>query len=378
MSAPPPAAAVHSRVAEASPSGESARFVRQAHAIVRDLMRPRPLRYWADFTVTIAVAYVAFATYLRASPFSLLQGAAFVVCGLAMYRAVVFTHEITHHRGASFAAFTFAWNVLCGVPLMMPSFMYGNHNGHHTSEAYGTWSDPEYILHSPEWRFKVTVFLLLPVVYPILVVLRFLVFTPLTLLSTRMNRFVWTHGSSLYVMNESYRREYDAAAETRSRWVQECACWLLTWSIAGLTLAGKINWTTVGKAYLVFFFWMAINQVRTLAAHRYRNDANEPVTYLDQLLDTNTFPRGVWLPELWAPVGLRYHALHHLLPVMPYHSMPAAHRRLMERLPADSPYHQTVRPGLWPVLSALLRDREYATRPTKPNAASLADRQGAR
>jgi len=353
---------------------ESARFVRQAHAIVRDLMVPRPLRYWADFLTTIGVAYVAFAAYLAASPFSLPQGAAFVVSGLAMYRAVVFTHEITHHRGESFGAFRFAWNVLCGIPMLMPSFMYGNHNGHHTSDAYGTWSDPEYILHSPAWRFKVVAFLLLPLLYPILVVLRFLVFTPLALMSNRLNRFVWTYGSSLYVMNESYRRDYDAAAETGSRWVQECACWILTWSIAALTLTGRIDWTTIGKTYLVFFFWMAINQVRTLAAHRYRSDANQPVTYLDQLLDTNTFPRGSWLPELWAPVGPRYHALHHLLPVMPYHSMAAAHRRLMARLPPDSPYHQTVRPGLWEVLSGLVLDREFAMRPERPSPASLADR----
>lgn len=354
---------------DAKAPADSARFVRDAHAIVRDLMRPDPRRYWTDFLATIAIAYAGLATYLGAvSASPVVQGLAFVICGLAMYRAMIFTHEITHHRGAAFAVFSWGWNLLCGIPFLMPAFMYGNHHGHHSSEAYGTWSDPEYILHSPDWRFRITVFLLLPLLYPVLIVIRFLLLTPLALISSRANRFIWRHGSSLYVMNESYHREYDAAAGTRSRWVQEVACSAWAWLLTALVLSGHIGATTVARVYLVFLFWMTLNQVRTLAAHRYRNDADAPVSYLDQLLDTNTFPRGGWLPELWAPVGLRYHALHHLLPFMPYHSMGAAHRRLMEQLPGNSPYHQTVRPGLWPVLSALLRDREYATRPARMSA----------
>jgi fatty acid desaturase len=58
---------------------------------------------------------------------------------------------------------------------------------------------------------------------------------------------------------------------------------------------------------------------------------------------------------LWAPVGLRYHALHHLMPRVPYHSLGEAHRRLVASLPADSPYHQAARRELIPALAELVR-----------------------
>ena len=360
----------------ASPVIESARFTREAHRLVRDLMRPRLARYWIDFLVTVAVVYVSFVVYISARSLTLLQAAAFVTCGLAMYRAVVFTHEITHRRGPAFWRFTFVWNLLCGIPFLMPSFMYGNHQGHHTSNAYGTWSDPEYLLHSSGWRLKLSGFLLLPVIYPILIAGRFLFFTPLALASRRVDRFVWTRGSSLYVMNESYRREYDAAAAVASRWFQEAACCAWAWSIVALVAASQVSISTIGKTYLVFLFWILLNQVRTLVAHRYTNEVNTPLSYLDQLLDTNTFPHGRLLPELWAPVGLRYHALHHLLPLMPYHSMAEAHMRLIGQLAPDSPYHRTVRPGLWPVLKSIVLDREAAA--VSPKMAVAASRQASR
>jgi len=341
-----------------APAQQSARFVKDAHAIVKDLLGVRAHRYWIDFLATMAVAHGAFAIYILAAPYSFGQIAALVVSSLAMYRGVVFTHEIAHRRAGTFAAFTVVWNVLCGIPFLVPSFLYGDHQGHHNNQVYGTWADPEYILRSRHWRRRVMVFLLLPLVYPMFSVIRFMVLTPLALVSRPIDRLVWTHASSLYVMNEAYRRELDAAATARSRWLLEIAGSAWAWFVAGLFLTGRLPLAVAGKTYLVFLLWIGLNQLRTLAAHRYGNQPDRSVSYVEQLLDTNTFPRGRWMPELWAPVGLRYHALHHLLPMMPYHALAEAHARLVSRLPAGSPYHRTIRPGLWPVLTAMLRDRD--------------------
>src|SRR6202012_2870775 len=79
-----------------------------------------------------------------------------------------------------------------------------------------------------------------------------------------------------------------------------------------------------------------------LAAHGYRN-TGAPITFVEQIEDSNTVPGHPLLTELLFPVGLRYHSLHHLLPSLPYHALGVAHRRLMEQLPADSPYRGTIR-----------------------------------
>ena len=345
----------------------SAQFIREAHAAVRDLVHPRPVIYWIDFLLTTLVAYAAFAVYISGRFPLIVQASAFVVSGLAMYRAVVFIHEIVHQRAGSLRGFGVVWNLLCGVPLLVPSFMYTNHYGHHSHDAYGTWADPEYLLRTSSWRFRVVAFLLLPLIYPVLPFLRFLVVTPLAAVSRRVDAVLWRFGSSLYVMNEFYRREPDAASASASRWVQEGLCALWAWTILVLTVTGTIPLSAIAGTYLLFAFWMFVNQLRTLVSHRYVSGGAAPVSYLDQVLDTRTFIRGRVWPHLWAPLGLRYHALHHLLPAMPYHSMGAAHRRLVVALPEGSPYHQTFAPGLWPVFAASFRDLARARPPeTQP------------
>jgi fatty acid desaturase len=333
---------------------ESAGFVRGAHALVHDLLEPAPVRYWADFLVTVAIAYAAFATLLSADAAALRMGA-LGVGALAAYRAVVFTHEIAHRPAGTFGAFTVAWNALCGIPFWMPSFLYGDHKAHHARGAYGTAADPEYLALAVHPRARSLVFLSLALVYPILGPLRFLLLTPLALVARPLDRLVYTRASSLYNMNERYRRVYDGHARSASRWLQEVAASGWAWVAVWLVVSGRASPGVVGQAYGVFLLWMLVNQVRTLAAHRYANHGGAPLSHLDQVRDTNTFSRGAWLADLWAPVGMRYHALHHLMPALPYHAMAAAHHRLMTELPPASPYRATLRRSLWDALASTWR-----------------------
>ena len=61
----------------------------------------------------------------------------------------------------------------------------------------------------------------------------------------------------------------------------------------------------------------------------------------------------IWLPELWAPTGTRFHSLHHMLPALPYHAMREAHEHLMRDLPDGALYRQTNEDSLWSALRYL-------------------------
>jgi len=70
---------------------------------------------------------------------------------------------------------------------------------------------------------------------------------------------------------------------------------------------------------------------------------------------------------LIAPVGLRYHALHHWIPSLPYHNLGRAHRLLIAELTPDAPYGKTIERGFTPVLRDLLqRSRSSSSSSARP------------
>ena len=105
-----------------------------------------------------------------------------------------------------------------------------------------------------------------------------------------------------------------------------------------------------------------LNQLRTLVAHLWENDG-DPMTVTAQYLDSVNVPPPGIMAELWAPVGLRYHALHHLLPSMPYHSLAEAHRRLAKELGADSTYAGANHTGMLTLVARIARSTMVVRRP---------------
>jgi fatty acid desaturase len=107
--------------------------------------------------------------------------------------------------------------------------------------------------------------------------------------------------------------------------------------IAVLLVKGVIGWMVLVKAIALLGFALALNWVRNLAAHTYSN-RGERMSLAEQFSDSINVTGQTWLTVLMFPVGLRYHALHHLFPFLPYHNLGKAHQRLLAQLPADSPY----------------------------------------
>jgi fatty acid desaturase len=121
-----------------------------------------------------------------------------------------------------------------------------------------------------------------------------------------------------------------------------------------LLVTGVIGAMLLLKALVLVGVTLALNWVRNLAAHGYANRGDR-MTITEQLTDSINLTGQTWLTVFLFPVGLRYHALHHLFPFLPYHSLGEAHARLMERLPADAPYRKVNRDSFFAAVAALWR-----------------------
>jgi fatty acid desaturase len=326
-------------------------LVIEAQRITADLTRPSARVYWTDLVVTAAALYAGLAAAVLAHGVLAALGA--LACAVALYRAISFIHELTHLRPGDAPGFRAGWNALVGVPFLAPSLLYeGLHNLHHLKQLYGTAEDPEYLPLSRVRPLGVAGFLAVAALAPLGSFLRFAVLAPLSFAAPGLRREVVARYSGM-VINPGFRRQ-DFGAARRPAWrAQEIAAWSWSWCLAALVASGGVAARFVVTGVALMAAVALVNQLRTLVAHGWTSDGR-PMTVTEQFLDSiNVPPPGV-LPLIWAPVGLRYHALHHLAPAVPYHNLAEAHRRLTAALPEGSVYHRAQHPGLLAPLKALI------------------------
>jgi fatty acid desaturase len=327
-----------------------------AKKIVEDLFEPNPRIYWVDFLLNTLLGWAALVGAVLAPTGSLLQIAAFILAVLGLYRSVIFIHELAHLKKDSFPVFRVVWNLLCGFPLMVPSFTYmGVHIDHHKQKLYGTQEDGEYLPFVVVGRFRIILFLIMMAVAPAFVAFRFLILTPLSYVIPPLRKLLWQRMSSL-VIDSTYVRPEATERDGRDWQWQEFFTFLYALSAAVLLWKGLLPWKAFWVWYAVAGSILFVNGVRTLVAHCYRNPADHVLEFSEQFLDSVTVPGLDFITPLWAPVGLRFHAVHHLFPGMPYHNLAKAHRRFLKELPADSSYHLTLRKGLVDALGRLWKE----------------------
>lgn len=329
-------------------------FAREAKAHVEDLFRAQPAIYWIDLLASATLVYGGAAVYLNAPAYSVLQIAAFAISGIAIFRIATFMHEIVHMRKGHMRAFKIAWNFIIGIPLLTPSLFYTTHADHHSNRYYGTPADGEYLPFGATAPAEIIRFIATIPLIPLLAVARALLLVPVSLVLPRVRRWLLARASAA-VISPTYQRRNVPHIWDPLWLATDLGCFLYAASITLLTIRGTIAPGTLGMLYLVIIYAIGLNWLRTLAAHRYRNTGGE-VSHSDQVLDSINITGHPILTELIFPVGLRYHALHHLLPSLPYHALGKAHARLMAELPADSSYRCTNCPTTFSAIRQLWGD----------------------
>ena len=226
--------------------------VREARELVKDLMPPNAFIYWSDFLFHITLAWGAFVFCFRSEPFSLGQWISFFVAVFAFFRSAIFVHELTHLRKGTFQAFRVVWNVLCGFPLMIPSFLYeGVHNDHHNIHLYGTDGDGEYFPFVKEGRQKIILFVLVSFVLPVFFFFRAVVLTPLSYCHKGVRSFVLERASS-FSIDLSYKRALSSLKSVPMWQTQEAVACLYGWGYVWLIGQGILPYRVLGFWFCIF------------------------------------------------------------------------------------------------------------------------------
>ncbi|MCB2089705.1 MAG: fatty acid desaturase [Sphingomonadaceae bacterium] len=326
-------------------------MLKAARDLTKDLEKARPEIYWPDMLANALLGYAALAGAILVDsvPLAITLGLA---SALLLYRALLFIHELTHIHRDALPGFRLGWNLLVGIPMLMPSFMYeGVHTLHHKRTQYGTIDDPEYLPLALMKPWSLPAFVLIALLAPIALLIRSALLVPLGLIIPPIRKLVWERASALAI-NPDFRRKPPEGEMKRRVFWQELGAFIWSWIVIGST--AYIGWRPLLIALAVVSITAVLNQLRTLVAHLWENDG-EPMSVTAQFLDSVNVPPPGFIAAIWAPVGLRYHALHHLMPSMPYHALGECHRRLNAELGQGSTYQGANHPGLLHLVMRIAR-----------------------
>jgi fatty acid desaturase len=305
-----------------SPPSTPADHPFNVHRMMLDLRPHKARLYWGDLLACASVFWTLAMLGSKSGHWLLLS---LSLGSLALYRMVLFTHEICHCRRRVLPGFECAWNALCGVPLLLPSYMLKSHASHHVAVSFGTQADPEYLPFAsyPQLRRS---FLWGSALVPIALTLRALVLVPLACLLPKV-RTTLRARFTFMAMNGGYRPGRHLRL-TKPDLLMEAAASMWVWGLMIASVLGWVSWRFGALLLACMALANLLNGWRTLRAHRYTSQG-QAMDLPAQLRDSTTFT-GHWLwQELLCPVGQRFHAAHHLLPYLPYHALPEAHRRLV-------------------------------------------------
>lgn len=332
--------------------------------------RVRPAHYWVDLLSTSTIGWGAFVLSFALRDQIALWAATAAISAIAFLRAAYFIHELAHRTETELPGFSLAWHLIVGVPVGLPALMMWPHREHHHPSTYGTLDDPEYA-PVPSWHRKRLVgAMLIYAIVPALLAVRWGLTTWASHLHPKLRHHAIAKVSTADIYHR-YERPPVPPDQRRTFYAQEWACAAFVIVALALTAAGHIPWELHVHRYAVMTLALVLNHSRLLVVHRYGSDYR-PMDLAAQSLDTLTMGPESPLTELIAPLGSRFHALHHELPAVPYHDLGRLHRLVMAELPTEHPYRQTVVDGYF---AAWLARWQEARNPRQTDPSEGAPRQ---
>jgi fatty acid desaturase len=342
-------------------SAVSQEWIHDARASLKtgpiDFFKIDAVAYWKDLILCTVLAYVTASIYLSMPVSSPFKYVAFPFAVFWLYRASSMVHEVSHLNKSQLPGFKIGWNILLGIPTLFPStFFSSHHRDHHSGRHYGTPQDPEYIVNvfTPGSLAGTLFFIAYLSVYPVFVLVRFML-APISYLRPSWREFTLKRLSS-FTLNWKYERNL-ARLDRRAFNTVEFFCCLRAWLIPLGMVVGISHWTRLPQMYLLAICVLFCNQMRFLADHHFESHG-EKMSMAEHVIDSCNYSQRDFLTWVFFPFTIRFHALHHLFPTIPYHNLEAAHAHLTDALPADSTYHSLDRPGWWYTVSENLKLRK--------------------
>jgi len=311
-------------------------------------IKPSPLIYWSDLLLTAIVSWGLFYFAIKFSPTHIIYYFLVFLSAIGLYRAVAFTHELVHLKKDAVPGFLLAWHVVCGIPLLAPHFLYrAIHVAHHSKKNYGKNSDGEYIGFGTTGRWLIAAHLLFNFLIPIVSILRFMVLAPVSLLHPGLRVFVMEKMSFMGLRFSFSRPIPTRKSELISWHVQEFSCSLLCWVVFVLLMTGTLPVIFLFQWYAVMVIILTLNSLRSLGATHWYTSNGEDLSFVDQIRDSISVTSNSLFTKILCPVGTQYHALHHMFPSIPYHSLGKVYRYLLANFPDQKIVAETSRPNLF-------------------------------
>ena len=304
--------------------------------------RVSPSRYWSDLILSagagwLGLSLAAFSDSLATAAF------AFVAAVIFHYRATAFIHEVVHVQ-KKIPLFQQAYNLVIGFANCYPIYIYEPHFYHHLTRCYGTKDDPEYNSLEGQNRLKVIATpIVLSLILPLYQTFRFVclpLFYPI--LNSKTKHFIFERMSTL-VFNANYRRPHanDEALKVMVRSDLCCAAYRII--AISLTAMNILPLRFLVLWYCTIVLGSIMNMYRALANHDYSRPFGRRNRF-EQFMQSKTLSPHL-INEIWAPLAMGYHALHHLAPAIPYHELPKAHRYILNTPSIAWLYMETMNPS---------------------------------